>query len=231
MEGANDADQGISPSTVAFNIGVMIDKCRAAGAIPIISTITPDTRYNANVTISIPDQYNPAIAAIASAKGVKLVDCYSAVVDNWATLNVDGLHPNPAGQQILANVFFAALPYGGSSSGGGGGHCFIATAAYGSSLASKVVLLKQFRDRFLLTNGPGTAFVKMYYHYSPPFAHYLARHDWLRAVVRVLLYPLVGLAYVLLHTSLVGRLALLAGTLLVLSWVMRRRARNKREDW
>ncbi len=46
--------------------------------------------------------------------------------------------------------------------GGGGGGCFIATAAYGSLLEPHVRILCKFRDRYLLTNGPGKTFVKYY---------------------------------------------------------------------
>jgi len=57
--------------------------------------------------------------------------------------------------------------------GGGGGGCFIATAAYGSSLESHVKVLRQFRDRFLLTNYLGKVFIDLYYtYYSPPVAEY-----------------------------------------------------------
>ncbi len=221
MEGANDADWGFSASTVKFNLGVMVDKSIAAGAIPIISTVTPNIREQ--LTVSIENDYNPNIAALAAEKGITLVDSYGAVVANWPNLTFDGLHPNEEGAKILANVFFAALPYrdaGGGSSSGGGGGCFIATAAFGSDLAPKVVLLKQFRDRFLLTNKPGTLFVKLYYRFSPPLAHFIAKHDLLRAGIRLMLYPLITLAYALLHPAFALHLfcsvfALLAGVFVV----------------
>lgn len=80
--------------------------------------------------------------------------------------------------------------------GSGGTHvgCFIATAAYGSALHPKVNALRVFRDRYLNTNVPGRAFVAAYYRLSPPLADFIARHDWLRAGVRTLLWPLVWLA-------------------------------------
>lgn len=86
----------------------------------------------------------------------------------------------------------------GTGSGGGGGGCFIATAAYGSLLEPHVRLLRKFRDRFLLTNGPGKIFVKNYYRYSPPAAHFISRHAVLRALVCILLLPLVVLSWILL---------------------------------
>ena len=62
--------------------------------------------------------------------------------------------------------------------------CFIATAAYGDANAPEVERLRRFRDRQLLTNRPGTAFVRFYYRFSPPLARLIARKPRLRAAVR-----------------------------------------------
>ncbi len=111
------------------------------------------------------------------------------------------------------------------SGGGGGGGCFIATAAYGSLLEPHVRLLCKFRDRFLLTNGPGKIFVKYYYKYSPPAAHFISRHAVLRALVCVFLLPLVGFSWMLLNMGQVITLffILLMGTGLVYMarWIKR----------
>jgi subtilisin family serine protease len=72
--------------------------------------------------------------------------------------------------------------------------CFIATAAWGSPLATEVVHLRRFRDQILLPSPLGQQLVATYYRLSPTLAAGIARHDWLRALARVLLQPLVWLA-------------------------------------
>jgi len=72
-----------------------------------------------------------------------------------------------------------------------GGGCFIATAAYGSPLDQHIDTLRDFRDRYLLTNTPGRKLVALYNNYSPPIADFIADRDWLRTIVRALITPLV----------------------------------------
>lgn len=61
-------------------------------------------------------------------------------------------------------------------------------------MATEVNALRVFRDRHLLTNARGRAFVEWYYANSPPVAAYLRRYEMLRTLVRWALTPVVAVA-------------------------------------
>lgn len=88
--------------------------------------------------------------------------------------------------------------------------CFIATAAYGSKFNWPVALLRAFRDQYLLTNSAGRAFVDFYYRHSPPIAAFIAASEPLKALVRMLLAPVIAAVYVIYHPALLLIFLLLA---------------------
>jgi len=102
-----------------------------------------------------------------------------------------------------------APPTGGGGGGGVGG-CFIATAAFGSPLERHVEILRQFRDKYLVSTSVGRAFVAAYYRYSPPVGDFIARHDFLKVMVRWSLLPVVGVSWMALKIGPVATLAFLA---------------------
>ncbi|MFP4501081.1 MAG: InlB B-repeat-containing protein [Candidatus Hydrogenedentota bacterium] len=110
--------------------------------------------------------------------------------------------------------------------GGGGGPCFIATAAYGTPLASEVGVLRHLRDSVLLESAVGSALVDAYYTVSPAAADVVAQSPMLAAVIRVLLVPIVVTSRVVLAMPMLS--AALA-MLLSAGWLLRRRARHARQ--
>ncbi|MCL4557868.1 MAG: beta-propeller fold lactonase family protein [Deltaproteobacteria bacterium] len=108
------------------------------------------------------------------------------------------------------------------------GNCFIATAAYGSYDDFDVWVLRQFRDRILLKNRAGRWFVSTYYRMSPPMAHFIAAHDEVKAVVRVMLKPLVYGSMVAVYGTSAQKLILLflsVGLIILVTMFMIRRNR------
>ena len=78
--------------------------------------------------------------------------------------------------------------------------CLIATAAFGSELAPQVQFLRSFRDERILSTVSGSnfmaAFNAWYYSFSPQVADYERQQPWLQQLVRVGIYPLLGILQV-----------------------------------
>lgn len=71
--------------------------------------------------------------------------------------------------------------------------CFIATAAFDSSVAPEVVILREFRDRYLEKTTVGKFFVHGYYYISPSIARLISRSEVLKKATRFLLAPVIYL--------------------------------------
>ena len=101
--------------------------------------------------------------------------------------------------------------------------CFIATAAFGFYSAPQVQALRDFRDRYLLVNAPGRAFVAWYYRCGPRGAHYINLHPWLKTPVRLALLPLIVGSLVLTGGSPLAKTALITLAALLLIALLRRK--------
>lgn len=212
MEGTNDIRGGLSLQTTEFNLQAMIDKAKAQGVIPVLATLTPSDRSGSETLI--PNVWNPMIVSLANSNSVRLSDHYAAILPTWGSSNADGLHPNDTGYQTMATTWYNSIAGminsngevnsggGNGGGGGGGGGCFIATAAFGSPVEKNVELLKEFRDRILLPTELGKKFVAAYYRYSPPVADFIREHESVKLAVRILLYPLIAVSYLMLNLSL-----------------------------
>ncbi|MGH7407486.1 MAG: CFI-box-CTERM domain-containing protein, partial [Candidatus Methylomirabilales bacterium] len=131
-----------------------------------------------------------------------------------------------------SNANFIVAVAGAGAGGTAQANCMIATAAFGSPLATEVQVLRAFRDRALLTHAPGRVLVAAYYRASPPLAELIRQHEPLRAATRGLLWPVVWWTqFALASPSLalaLGGGALLAGGLLPYHLLRVRRARVPR---
>jgi len=103
MEGTNDL-LFLSPDTVRRNMAYMVDVSLTRGVVPILGTITPDSRGGKPITLT-----NALLKELAEQKKIALADHYAAVKDNWSSLTADGLHPNSAGYAKMAQVWFEAM--------------------------------------------------------------------------------------------------------------------------
>ena len=81
-----------------------------------------------------------------------------------------------------------------TSSNGGG--CLIATATYGSEMATEVQQLRELRDNQLLQTESGTAFMgtfnDIYYSFSPVIADYERENPLFKEAVKLVITPMIS---------------------------------------
>jgi len=142
---------------------------------------------------------------------------WGGVNDGWYFINLwNGWNPPVGGSNWFEGAVVDIYPSSGlPENGGGGGGCFIATAAFGSPLAKQIQILREFRDRYLLTNHQGQRFVAWYYQKGPIAADYSRPRPALRAVIRILLYPLIIFSFLMLKSIFLYLLAIICGIILV----------------
>ena len=158
-----------------------------------------------SVTVRIP--INPAQLA---ETGLVLFH-FNETTGEWEEVAGSG----KVGDYIQGEATSFSAFVGGKSAGGaaapttstsGGSKCFIATATFGTSMASEVLSLCRFRDTVLRSFAPGRLFIKVYETVSPPVARFIERHELLKSLVRFSLRPVVWLADFALKAGLLARM-------------------------
>jgi len=172
---------------------------------PVYPTITTKAasgistlRATLNMDYTVGD-FNPVQVRFVYKKSADSPWSYT----DWVSKTADGTHA-----ELLTNLnsnteyeFTAHLKYDdtviegttlqfttdASSTPPPSGGCFIATAAYGTSTAEQIDVLREFRDIVLLESTLGSQFVALYYQLSPPVADFIAESSFLRTLVRELL--------------------------------------------
>ncbi|MRR17553.1 MAG: DUF11 domain-containing protein [Deltaproteobacteria bacterium] len=199
------------PSIAGLNPGSV-----APGAAAFTLTVNGSNFVNGSIV-----RWNGADRTTSFVSATQITAAILAAdVATAGTANVTVFSPTPGGGTSNTATFPIAVAVPGG--GGGGGGCFIATAAFGTPMEKHVSILREFRDRVLLTTPAGKAFVKFYYEVSPPIAARIAQNGGLRFVTRASLLPFVGMAYLMVNYGTAAVLTfllsfvLLTGALIVM---------------
>ena len=68
-------------------------------------------------------------------------------------------------------------------------------------MAEEIGIVREFRDKYLLTNLFGKGLLKLYYRVSPPIAEFLTEHPSLKPLVRLGLLPAVVMSTVIVNVN------------------------------
>jgi hypothetical protein len=179
----------VNPSSGAVNVSV-------ATNMTVLFSEAMDPTTVDTLTFIVRDSASNAVAGTVSltsdGRTATFNPTANQAVGTQHTVTVSGatdLAGRPADPVTWS--FTTEATAGGGVGVDGGINCFIATAAYGSYLDPHVKVLRDFRDRYLITNPVGRAFVDFYYRNSPPVAEYIKQHEPLRTATRWVLTPVV----------------------------------------
>ncbi len=137
-----------------------------------------------NQTVNVSWQINGTEVQTNASETKATYTNTSAVNGTW---NVSAVVSNANGTDMQTWVWTVTSP------------CFIATAAYGTSLHGDIDVLRDFRDEYLIPNPAGRAFVKIYYDTSPPLANAIRDNEGLRTAVREgVVKPVVHIARIVM---------------------------------
>jgi len=198
---------GLTTDSAVNGEGIYIDNVKLTGSPLVIggysyayysgtSMATPHVSGAAGLIKALKPQLTNLQIKAAILNSVDVLPSFSGKVSTGGRLNAYRALTEenlslPGGENSGNNGNGGGNTENVAAGGGGGGGCFIATAAYGSIMHPYVKALREFRDRRLLTNRAGKAFVALYYRFSPPIADIISGSEYLKLVTRTALVPLV----------------------------------------
>lgn len=112
LEGANDLLNGVSMSSTKTNLGILINKSKAAGVEPIISEITPlscPKKCGGEVLVN---RLNSMVIELAIEKNIVLSEILTPFNAGWSSVpynSGDGIHVSDQGYVVMANVWYNAI--------------------------------------------------------------------------------------------------------------------------
>jgi hypothetical protein len=180
---------GLEGQTVAVEVN------DSEGKIILIRTVTSDINGKFSLKFKVPNDVTPGDLNIVT--NVEMDgQSFSEEKHVEATASLD---PVCGSGTILKDgmcvVDTSKTPTKTSEKSSKGGGCLIATATYGSEMASEVQKLRELRDNQLLATESGTNFMNsfndVYYSFSPVIADYERENPVFKEMVKVAITPMI----------------------------------------
>jgi hypothetical protein len=194
---------------------------------PVI--VSDGTSHRANgdaysLSISNDHAYDTKVAVVDSARNVEF---YTPSANDQDCDNESSRSPNTGGGTgtglLECHTIRAAAVTGVLANKV---NCFIATASYGSPMATEVDTFRHFRDTYLIPTKLGFKFVRWYYNNGPAYAHFIAGNETYRRLARGFLWLPLQFAKISMAYGLFAGLSFLAFLLIapfaLLVWGVRR---------
>lgn len=123
------------------------------------------------------------------------ITCNDCAVRTYEELHEPGggIVTCPSCKKVAGPMFFTEWleqkggTLAGASSQAPGKGCFIATAAYGSTLGPEIQFLRRYRDERLTQRASGRAFISLYNLIGPPLAKLVQQSPACRHITRVMI--------------------------------------------
>jgi len=104
--GANDGLRGLAPRDLEANLATIIERAQARGTAVLLAGMEAPPNFGASYT----SQFRAVYPAVAKRYEVPLLPFLLAGVAGVPSLNqADGIHPNPQGHRIIADLMWGQL--------------------------------------------------------------------------------------------------------------------------
>jgi len=104
--GTEDILAGVSVNLIASRLERAVSEARLRGQFVLIGTLPPIADPQLNFQV---DSLNRRILSRAAEENVAIADLNASLRSNWSLYSFDGVTANPAGYQIMANVWIDTI--------------------------------------------------------------------------------------------------------------------------
>jgi hypothetical protein len=180
---------------------VAIEIKDASGNIILIRTITSDSNGDFSLKFKVPNSATSGEFDIVTNLEISgepfsettSVDEYGLIVDSE---NIETSQIACGAGTVEKDGVCVVNTSAQTEKSSKGGGCLIATATYGSEMASEVQQLRELRDNTLLNTESGTSFMGMfndvYYSFSPVIADMQRENPVFKEVVKLAITPMIS---------------------------------------